>query len=225
MNRLNRLHAHKHTRLARVPATILGLAMGLAASTQAFAGSEKSTTDAFWIWDPTDIVGEATLVRTQSGISASWNSLGLTPGDAVTMWFVVFNNPAACATTPCNSPDLFNPDVQGDFLVAGGHVIGASGMANFGGHLSVGDAAGSGHIEIGSGLAVGLTNPFGAEVHLLLHSHGPALSGQTLKSQISSYLGGCTGFNGNMFGVALGPGDVPDAVGECSTIQASVHMP
>jgi hypothetical protein len=143
------------------------------------------------------------------------------------MWFIVFNNPAACEG-PCDAPDLFNPAVQGDFLLAGGHVIGASGMANFGGHLSVGDASGSGHIEIGNSAgAVGLINPYGAEVRLALHSHGPAQRGKTLKSQLSSFLGGCTVFplNGDAFGGAEGPGDLPDAVGECSTVQYSVHMP
>ncbi|GAA4868651.1 hypothetical protein [Luteimonas vadosa] len=225
MKSLTQPRQKMHPTLARLPAALLGLAIALSASGEAFAGSQSTTTDAFWLWNPAAIVGDAKLVRTETGVSARWSSLGLPKGSAVTLWFVVFNNPAECATTPCGAPDLFNPAVQGDFLLGGGHVIGANGMANFGGHLSLGDASGSGHIEIGfPGLAVGLTNPYGAEVHLLLHSHGPAKTGQMLKSQISSFLGGCTTFLGPD-GFAAGPGDVPDEDGECSTIQASIHMP
>jgi hypothetical protein len=139
------------------------------------------------------------------------------------MWFIVINNPEECNSTPCSVADvLFNQQAQGDFLFGAGHVIGASGQANFGGSLKVGDVSGSGKAEIGLP-AVGLLDPRGAEVHLALHSHGPALTGQMLQYQISSFLGGCEVFLGNEFGIADGPDAVPSSEGECSTIQASVH--
>jgi hypothetical protein len=167
-------------------------------------------------------VGSSTLVRTDSGISATYQTQDLPPGQAVTLWFIVINNPEACISTPCSVEDvLFNEAAQGDFLFGAGHVIGAGGGGNFGGSLKVGDVSGSGKTEVGLP-AVGLLNPRGAEVHLALHSHGPALTGQTLQAQISSFAGGCTAFLGP-FGIAAGEGDVPDAEGECSTIQASVH--
>ena len=71
-------------------------------------------------------------------------------------------------------------------------------------------------------LAVGLLNPQTAEIQLALHSHGPAGSGQVLKAQLSSFLGGCLVFLGPD-GIADGPEDMPDAAGECSTFQYSVH--
>jgi hypothetical protein len=53
--------------------------------------------------------------------------------------------------------------------------------------------------------------------------------GPTLASQLSSFTGGCTVFLGDLelpgSGLADGPEDVPDAVGECSTLQASIHLP
>lgn len=190
------------------------------------AGPSVSSQDVFWIWDPSAVTGTSSLVRTDKGLSAELRTSDLPAGSAMTLWIIVFNNPEECATSPCMAPDLFNPAVQGDFLFAGGNVVGGSGRAGFAGQVAVGDNSGSGHLEIGTGgLAVGLLDPHGAEVHLAVHSHGPASTGQTLKQQISSFLGGCQQFLGNPYGIAEGPDDVPLAVGECSTIQASVYQP
>jgi hypothetical protein len=188
----------------------------------AFLGAESSSSsDVHWTWDPVTVLGTSQLVRTESGISASLHSTGLPPGHAVTMWFVVFNYPEFCASTPCGPADIPNPNVKFDGLFGGGHVIGSSGTIDFGGHLAVGDPSGSLFVEQG-GAGVGLLNPSGAEVWLMLHVHGPAGTGQVLKSQISSFLGGCQTFLGPD-GVADGPEDIPDTVGECSTVQVSIH--
>jgi hypothetical protein len=56
----------------------------------------------------------------------------------------------------------------------------------------------------------------------MLHVHGPAGTGQLLKAQMSSFFGGCQTFLGPD-GVADGPEDVPVSVGECSTVQLSIH--
>jgi hypothetical protein len=177
----------------------------------------------YWNWDPITIAGSSTLVRTETGVSFTYQTSSLPAGQVVTVWIVVFNNPENCATRPCQAPaDVDNPAVQADFLYGGGHVIGGSGRGNFGGHLQAGDASGSGLAELG-GPAVGLLNPFTAEVILALHSHGPAASGQILKAQLSSFLGGCQTFLGPN-GIADGPEDMPVAVGECSTFQYSIHQ-
>jgi hypothetical protein len=120
---------------------------------------------------------------------------------------------------------VFNPDADADFLLAAGHVTGNGPAATFSGYLPVGDASGSGMPEIGfPELALGLLDPLNAEVMLALHSHGPAMSGQTLVDQISSFTGGCTSFLGTN-GFANGPADIPANPGECSTFQLSVHQP
>lgn len=187
-------------------------------------GSERTRSTVHPTWDASVVLGESILVRTAGGVSASFRSSDLPAGHAVTMWFVVFNEPSACAGSPCGPGDLGVPEVKADFLWATGNVVGGSGRAGFGARLAVGDSSGSGFRELGAPeAAVGLLDPWGAEVHLLLHSHGPAFTGQSLKEQLTSFLGGCETFNGPG-GIAAGPEDVPDAEGECSTFQASVHQ-
>lgn len=197
-----------------------------AASAQREGASQRASQPVFWIWDSSLITGTSTLLRNETGVSTVLRTSELTPGHAMTLWFIVFNNPDACATSPCSISDLFNPVVQGDFLLAAGHVVGGTGQAVYGGALQVGDTRGSGMIEIGfPELAVGLLNPLTAEIHLAVHSHGPALRGRELAAQISSYTGGCQTFLGNEFGIAQGFGDVPMLPHQCSTIQASVYQP
>jgi len=186
--------------------------------------SIPTTSPAHWLWDPAGVVGSSRLVRTDAGLSYTYQTSSLSPGHVVTVWVVVFNNPEHCATRPCTmQADVPNPDVQADFHYAGGHVIGGSGRGNFGGHLAVGDTSGSGLAELGAP-AVPLLDPYKAEVMLALHSHGPAVPGQVLKAQLTSFLGGCQTFLGPD-GLADGPEDMPVAVGECSTFQYSVHQP
>ncbi len=199
----------------------------------ASGSGEKSESPVYWSWDMGgDSVGSSQLVRTKNGISAEYSTYDMTPGNAVTLWFIVFNNPEFCteAEDGCSPDDIFgNPDVEADFLVASGHVIGESGNATFSGHLNVGDTSGSGLAEALCGSqdcieTPGLLYPDKALVVLGIHDHGPAQTGQVLKEQISSFLGGCIGaFNGNQYGFATSMADLPDADGECSTIQFSPH--
>lgn len=217
----------KRPSIALALAGLMSMTLGMGAALASPAA--RSTQPVVLLWDQTTIVGTSTLVRTDRGISASVRTSGLPAGQALTLWFVVFNNPAACAAT-CGLADLlFNLDAEGDFLVGAGHVVGDDGMAGFGGHLQVGDISGSAFPEIGMpDRPIGLTNPWGAQVSLLLHSHGPAVTGEMLKAQISSFTGGCAVFLGDLelpgSGIADGPEDVPDAVGECSTIQGALHQ-
>jgi len=186
--------------------------------------AQISDSDAYWWWDRATPVGSTRLVRNSSGLTAVYDATDLPAGQALTLWFIIFNSPENCATSPCSIPqDVFNPDAAADFYFGAGHVVGGSGNTSFGGRLQVGDLTGSGKAETGLADPVALTNPYGAEVVLALHSHGPALTGQALQDQISSYLGGCVVFNGPD-GFAAGPEDVPDAVGECSTITYSLHQ-
>jgi hypothetical protein len=191
----------------------------------------RSEAPVFWIWDATSVTGESRLIRTPSGLSAVFHTSSLQPGHAMTLWFIVFNNPSACTSTPCSFADTFNPDTGFDFLAGGGHVTGNGARTTVGGHLPVFDNTGSGNLEYNALFgtdfpAPGLTSPFGAEVHLAIHSHGPAQTGQTLVEQISSFFGGCAlPFLGDEAGFATGFDDVPLNDAECSTIQYSVHLP
>ena len=205
---------------------LLALAIVLPNSVAAVEHEHRSTESVYWWWEGVNAIGSSTLTRTPNGISANYQAGGLPAHQAMTLWFIVFNNPSGCSTSPCSVPeDVFNPDAQADFLVGGGHVTGNGADGTFSGYLPVGDASGSGMPEIGfPELALGLLDPMNAEVVLAIHSHGPAMTGQALVEQISSFTGGCTSFLGPN-GFASGPADIPANTGECSTIQRSVHQP
>ena len=98
-----------------------------------------------------DVVGSSTLTRTDSGVAFSLTTSGLQAGHAVTVWWMVFNPGGALS-------------VQ----YAAGHVIDEGGVAEFGGHLGVGDTDG----VINGG--PGLLDAQGADVVLVVRDHGPA---------------------------------------------------
>jgi len=100
-------------------------------------------------------VGTSTLTRTGSGIAFSLQTTGLEAGNAVTIWWMVFN-----------------PDSSVSVQYAAGHVIDEGGAAEFGGHLSVGDT--DGVINDGPGLL----DAQGANVVLVVRDHGPADPGR-----------------------------------------------
>jgi hypothetical protein len=128
----------------------------------------------------------AQLVRTENGISYSVRTNGLRAGHAYTLWVVVVNNPDACAVSPCAPPEILgNPATGGQLTYGAGHVVGDSGEAGFGGALRAGE------IPNGWLSGVGLENPLGAEVHLVLNDHGPVLT-EYLPEMIQTYRAGCT---------------------------------
>ena len=115
-------------------------------------------------------------------------------------------------------------------------MIAADGNATFGGSLKKVDegeyAYGTGFGELQCLLDAecddpttiatpGLKNPMTAEIHLVPHSHGPAQTGQTLKAQLSSFLGGCEDLKGFPLN---GPDDLWNKEGVCQSTQFSVHQ-
>jgi hypothetical protein len=209
----------------RLASLTLAVSLSLIASVTAAGPSVHTTADVYWWWDTDNPVGQATLIRNDSGITAIFHTSELPAGQAVTLWFIIFNNPEFCGTDPCTAPfDIFAEGADGDFHFASGQVTGGSGNSTFAAHLRTGDNSGSGRVELGIDDGFPLMDPYKVEVLLALHSHGPAQTGRKLKHQISSFLGGCEVFLGP-FGFAAGPEDVPNEVGECSTFQQSVHQP
>jgi hypothetical protein len=143
---------------------LLMLVLALVALTQAGpaaagATAQISSSEVYNWWDGGTSVGTSQLVRNGAGLSASYHVSGLPAGQAMTLWFIIFNNPENCATNPCSIPaDVFNPAASADFYFAAGHVTGGSGNVSLGGHLNVGDMRRSGKAETGMGSAVPLTN-------------------------------------------------------------------
>jgi hypothetical protein len=146
--------------------------------------------------------GGSTLTRTRDGVYMSLHAADLAPGTVVTAWWVFFNNPKKCNTSPCTPDDLFNnPEAEGSLVNATGRVVGADGTADYGAFIAVGDTT-------GAFLGSGLTNPLKAEIHLVTRSHGPALLGdaEQLRQQLTTFNGGCP----------------PNT---CANLQASIHQP
>ncbi len=179
--------------------------MLLTALTSVGAPGSHTTSNVHWLSDLTEVEGgSATLVRHNNGVSYTLHTNGLTSGDAVTNWWIVFNNPDAC-TNPipaigslCGFDDLGNPDVAGSVLFAAGHVVGNGEHANWAGSLAVGDTG-------GALFGPGLTNTDGAEIHIVVRTHGPMIP-ELVSGQISSV-------------------DVACDVNACQDLQAAAFVP
>ncbi len=137
--------------------------------------------------EPGDVVAGAVawLVATEHGLTAIVTTSELPPGDAVTMWWVVFNDPEACEAhpAPCGMNDLGVEEVAAEVTYAAGTVIDDAGNGTFVGYHPLGhtEQAWFGH---------GLTNPLGAEVHLVLRTHGPVIEDR-LDAMIGTFRDGC----------------------------------
>ena len=143
------------------------------------------------------VLGASTLKRYDDHVDFSIHTTGLEPGHAYTVWLVIFNNPDACSDE-CNEDDLPpgapgartgddepDPAVAASNLWAAGTLVGADGTASIFGHVEAG---------IPPGMVVfgpGLEDPMGAEIHMVVRSHGRALVGNVAE-QISTTQGLCT---------------------------------
>jgi len=153
------------------------------------------------ISDGSVVRGGTILARNRDSVFATVHTSGLTPGEAVTSWFGIFNNPRNCATRPCTMADFSNPAVEVSIVNFGGQIIGLDGSATYGAFLKVGDTS-------GAFIGPGLLNPMKAEIHIVTRSHGPAIlnNPEVLKQQLSMLNGGCP----------------PNA---CANVQESIHQP
>jgi len=181
----------------------------------------------YWFADASEVEGAgASLLRTHNNVRMTIKTLDLDPHHTYTVWWVIFNNPDACENG-CGEPDLFNDEVGGSVLYAAGHVIGGNGKGNFAGSLRTGDLSGCQAPWDGFDLELiggegeldmcrdGLMDPQGAEIHLVVRSHGERIPGMVNK-QINTFAGGCTA--DTSFGASDGPN-------ECEDQQFSMFLP
>jgi len=159
-----------------------------------------------WQADGTLVEGaESTLTRMEHGVYMTFSTRNLEPGDAYTIWWVIFNNPENCTDGECGLDDLFLVDSDGAIIPApaGGrqpNPIGreATGVSNMRATGSISDEDGSvefrAHLPIGDAIeaifGAGLFDPMTAEIHLIARTHGPAVDG-ILHEQLNSPWGGC----------------------------------
>lgn len=186
---------------------------------------QSSTTDVQSVKlfeDESSTGGESVLTRTEGMVLASIEAAGLEPGNAYTVWWVVFNNPGACSDGVCGEDDIFvggNPENGPNFAGiaaaqiavgnATGNVAKSDGTAEFGARLKRNDGSTSGHQILfgagGTGDSVLTASGNDAEVHIVIQSHGQARGGKQLSNQLSLVETGCTPF--------------------CADVQFSVHLP
>ena len=77
-----------------------------------------STTFVEWVPDGPAVEGaESTLVRMEHGFYATFNAVELEPGDAYTVWWAIFNQPANCSDSECGENDAFLFDENGEKLL------------------------------------------------------------------------------------------------------------
>lgn len=136
--------------------------------------------------DIRDIPGsEAVLLTTAKGVFASLQTSELTPGNAYTLWFVAINNPTACDNSPCKGSDVLGmPDkVESDVGFGDGLIAGPDGTGTFVTHRPIGEIP-------QAWIGTGLTRPETAEIHLVVHDHGPLIQGREAE-MIGTFRGGC----------------------------------
>lgn len=181
------------------------------------ASSDRSTSAVFSFADGSAIDGAwSTLVRTDHGASFTVHTNGLTEGDAVTVWWIVFNEPEDCITGQqtggpfrCGELDLgFGaPDAANTSVFwATGHVVNGNNVT-FAGYTTTDGP--KGQILWGPGLV----NPRTADIHFVVRTHGPALP-EFLPLQFMSFGGAC--------------GNAPPSLGgggpnTCEDLQFAVH--
>jgi hypothetical protein len=195
-----------------------GLAFAVAIPAGADSGDRAPLT---WFFDapaldlaePGDVgspVGTSAITILERDGDELWfriRSRDLAPGNAYTVWAVVWNDPSEC-TDPipgtgslCGEGDLGNAAAGSTVMWSGlGGVANAGGNLHLRGHLEEGDPPG----EVFFG--PGLTDAAHAEVHFIVRCHGPASDDpEVLEAQITTFDGACDTY-------------------ECGDVQASIHV-
>jgi hypothetical protein len=161
-------------------AIVMGLvALVLPLVAHAASASKQDVAVTGWLEGsgPTSAVyGDASLVRTDDGVSMNFQTTGLPAGEPVTIWWIILNS----AGEPVSAQ------------YAAGHVVGNNGVASFAGRLAEGDTSGCFHPEFPCN---GLTDARAQTVVLLARTHGPKDPGR-LPTQIHT---GETNFGGPGF--------------------------
>jgi hypothetical protein len=168
------------------------LTLSMVAPAWGSGSADRQSTDVLSFEDGS-VTGDARLARTDTGVTYNLRTSGLTGGDAVSIWWVIFNNPEYCLDDDgyyggdCELSDLFLEKVDAAVQAAGGHVIGNSGRAGFAGHLNEGQITNE-HPMFLDG--PGLTDARGAEIHLVVRTHGPVIPGMN-HAMFNSFEVGC----------------------------------
>lgn len=130
------------------------------------------------------------LLRGDGEVQLHFNTKGLEPGGAYTVWIVAFNNPEACSgggVGVCTGADLPNTAAGPSAFWGAGKVIdNEDGAGNF--RLTVEEGAFPGQVLFGDGML----DAQETEIHWILQYHGQASdSPSILYQQLNVFEGGC----------------------------------
>lgn len=117
--------------------------------------------------------GAAWLVRTKDTVRGRIMTKVSTSGDPYTLWIVVFNNPAECASTPCTEADLFTDKVYGRVFYGTGAISSDSAL-NMDFHVDTGRLPKDQFVLFppeDAYYGIHRSNGFGAEIHLVVDKH------------------------------------------------------
>ncbi len=168
-------------------AAFLVVALGMPLAASADPRSTYQTADFHTFPDGVGVVGSAgTMIRSKKAVEVRMAMSGLDANSAYTTWWVVWNDPSACATDPCTADDLGGPG--NSIFYAAGFVTDSSGTANLSVHLRSGKLPDGLTVLIPGGLQKG--NGFDAEIHMIVQWHGSILPG-SVAEQIGMFLGAC----------------------------------
>lgn len=143
----------------------------------------------YWLHDFSEVAGaHAKLTRKSGGITYILRSGGLEPGHVVTVWFCGWNDPTLCVDGPgtCGAaPEDLAFELDGAFcLLGGGGKVKTDGTITLRGRFEINE-------PVGEVLFGAFTRPLGAEINLVVKTHGPLIP-QREWAQRSSYDGGCS---------------------------------
>ena len=104
-------------RVGGVSVLLAAFAFGNAFSVGANAAGMETETNLLFFEDQSEVKdGVAVLTRLKNGVSMRLSTVNLKPKDAVTVWWVVFDEPTKCSDE-CDENDIFNLDADGEFIL------------------------------------------------------------------------------------------------------------
>lgn len=127
----------------------------------------------------------ATLISSEAGIAVNMTTDELEENHVYSLWVVITNNPSACAEFPCTAPEILgqSDELLSDATWGDSILISPDTRMEFSAFFPAGDLP-------ESWFGNGLTNPTGAEVHLVINDHGEFIPEQA-SSMMNTYRGGC----------------------------------
>lgn len=178
---------------------------------EAAASSYQQTSEMIDFSTGAALRGSGVLRRTASHLSLRLAAMDLDANSAYSVWWAVFNKPENCIVAQqCGEADLFEspgmlsptnvPTVMISTFYAAGFVTGSDGVANVSAEIETGVLPNGLFVDQGWSEPVGFGpdsnsgvlqgNGLGAEVHVVLRTHGPSIAG-SVGNQITTFTGLC----------------------------------